>query len=273
MLVCLQAEGIVTRLLSLESADAAYQRQGCLVALGYILTAVRESVPKELLADVLRRLQERLDDRRGDVVCSACRAIGLIGLEGAFGVEHGEAEEEPAPAKDAQKEGAAQGAQDERVTVMSIVRKLGALLAGKEKESKAYEVAAHALGSMCMTCREPALVSACTQQLLAASKHSRADEVHFSVGEALACIAGGRSYTSSELLCQLRLPSAYEDKSSDAQKDMLLWARADASMEETGDGSVMDSIMTRYTCMHTCVCVCMHTHAHRRGLGSMYING
>eukprot|EP00290_Baffinella_frigidus_P000916 CAMPEP_0180180642 /NCGR_PEP_ID=MMETSP0986-20121125/39695_1 /TAXON_ID=697907 /ORGANISM="non described non described, Strain CCMP2293" /LENGTH=850 /DNA_ID=CAMNT_0022133865 /DNA_START=25 /DNA_END=2573 /DNA_ORIENTATION=- len=56
-------------------------RLGAVAALGHTLARGGEAVPKEARLAALRLLHALVRDKRADVVCVACRALGLAGLE------------------------------------------------------------------------------------------------------------------------------------------------------------------------------------------------
>ncbi|KAJ1480579.1 hypothetical protein T484DRAFT_1810270 [Baffinella frigidus] len=257
-------------------------RLGAVAALGHTLARGGEAVPKEARLAALRLLHALVRDKRADVVCVACRALGLAGLEhplplavgepskGGVEVTEGEAKKAklgesegagaPAAAGDATGAGgdaaeAAEASALTELTVLGVIERLGSVLSGKERESDAYEAvtpehAARALGSICVSNRDPVVLSAAAGFLYATAGQLRVDEFHLSVGEALACVAGGRAHVSPkllsqlkmpaayELLSQLKMPAAYEDATKDEERAMEEWSRV--AREKEGAGMEVD---------------------------------
>jgi proteasome component ECM29 len=124
--------------------------------------------------------------------------------------------------------------EEDELTVVRIIRALGVVVNkkgdGKDLSSDAVwkesEDAAHAVGMVAVSNRSATVLEACKAVLFSTAGLKRTEEFHLCVGEALACCAGGRVLTSPQLLSQLRLPAAYQDAGSDAERAAAAWASA-----------------------------------------------
>jgi len=155
-----------------------------------------------------------------------CAASPTLRETGAM-ASGGSADGEAATAKEEEEE-------VEELTVVRIIRALGVVVNkkgdGKDLSSDAVwkesEDAAHAVGMVAVSNRSESVLEACKAVLFATAGLKRTEEFHLCVGEALACCAGGRVLTSPQLLSQLRLPAAYQDTGSDAERAAAAWAAA-----------------------------------------------
>jgi len=239
-------------------------RLGAVAALGYLLSRGGAAVPLAPRQTAIKLLHALVRDRRADVVSAACKALGLAGLESALPLPVGvppPPKQDSAAAEDAGqknpklddapflikddsvKEVKTAGEEvSEELTILDVVGQLGAVLEGKDKENEAYEAAARALGSICISNRQATVLSAAAQSLYSTAGKLRVEEFHLSVGEALACVAGGRAYTSAKLIAQMRMPAVYEDAIGDEEKSMDEWSKAAReSMQVDGEGGEGDS--------------------------------
>ena len=170
-------------------------------------------------------------------VSCAARAIGLAAVHSSLPLSPGRLTSRPPGVgkEEEGEEGAEQDvATDEVLTVVRVVRALGAVVnrKGDDKDKngesawKECEDAAHATGMLAVSNRHPDILAACRAMLEATAGLKRTEEFHLCIGEALACVAGGRTLTSPQLLSQLRLPPAYQDAGADSESAAKQWAAA-----------------------------------------------
>ena len=168
---------------------------------------------------------------------SAARAIGLAAVHSSLPLPPGRlTSRSPGTGKEGEGEEGAEKdvATDEVLTVVRVVRALGAVVnrKGDDKDKNAEsawkecEDAAHATGMLAVSNRHPDILAACRAMLEATAGLKRTEEFHLCIGEALACVAGGRTLTSPQLLSQLRLPPAYQDAGADSESAAKQWAAA-----------------------------------------------
>ncbi|CAM6051034.1 unnamed protein product [Sphagnum compactum] len=181
----LQAATLLEELLSTFSASQKGRFEdlhGAVCATGYVLAECmisKSRVPEHLLLTAIAALFEEMNSANTTLAGSAAEAIGHAGLRVPL----------PLPAGDLTS--------GEGLSMALVVKRLASLLASKEV--KLVQKAVLAFGHLCFGNRNTELSEAALTALFTLSR-SKAEDVLFSIGEALAFIWGGVSITADKIL-------------------------------------------------------------------------
>ncbi|CAM6029521.1 unnamed protein product [Sphagnum balticum] len=181
----LQAATLLEELLSTFSGSQKGRFEdlhGAVCASGYVLAECMTSesrVPEHLLLTAIAALFEEMNSANTTLAGSAAEAIGHAGLRVPL----------PLPAGDLTS--------GEGLSMALVVKRLASLLASKEV--KLVQKAVLAFGHLCFGNRNTELSETALTALFTLSR-SKAEDVLFSIGEALAFIWGGVSITADKIL-------------------------------------------------------------------------
>ncbi|CAK9863286.1 unnamed protein product, partial [Sphagnum jensenii] len=215
----LQAATLLEELLSTFSGSQKGRFEdlhGAVCATGYVLAECmisKSRVPEHLLLTAIAALFEEMNSGNTTLAGSAAEAIGHAGLRVPL----------PLPAGDLTSVLA--------LTAEKSIKRLASLLASKEV--KLVQKAVLAFGHLCFGNRNTELSETALTALFTLSR-SKAEDVLFSIGEALAFIWGGVSITADKIL-----KSAYVSLS--ASSNFLTGdapaSRGDVEMSDAGNSS------------------------------------